>query len=333
MPQFQLLPPNPSFGSQLGAALGGGVSQGLSASLNSYLENKKQASMMKNLQEALGISPQTQQKSPLTDEQFTSQLPQIEQGIGRDLTPQDLDVLYKNMQAGRMGSPQQAQRGIGSLTPEKVIAASAIAEKAGFPHLGTAISSIYKGQEKKESEERAVFGEGAKEFWKKLGEKRDKLPNLKSSLEAQMNAVMRGDVDPFSRGHIADIAKSLGAPSSITAPLETPGSKEFKTGLKTYLSSTLKDAFRGATTGREIELAEGLLAQAGSTREGNLASLWLLQSQYMITEKEQQLATELRRQGYSPYEVPDMVAEQIEPYRKYLSSQYIEAIDSLSGKK
>lgn len=41
MPQIQVLPGVPSFGSQLGKALGGGLSQGISDSLKSFLDNKQ----------------------------------------------------------------------------------------------------------------------------------------------------------------------------------------------------------------------------------------------------------------------------------------------------
>lgn len=241
MPQFQMIPAAPSFGEQLGAALGGGLSQGLSASLNSYLENKKQASMMKNLQEALGIIPQAQQRPALSDEQFISQLPQIEQQLGRDLTSQDLDVLYKNMQGGSMQQrPQQVQGGLTNLTPEKVLAASAIAEKAGFPHLGTAITGLYQQQQKEASKERE------REFIPK----KEYIEHSAKENSAFLDEISQSEKDlPITQFSISMIEDSLGDAGKWAALkdrlAENSGFEGFRSAAGAELDSAIKNYFLG----------------------------------------------------------------------------------------
>jgi hypothetical protein len=328
-----VLPEVPSFGTQLARGLGGGLSQGIQQAgqllTQSALEKMKLSQKQKliNSIENGGMG-QGDQSTQVSEEQFLSALPQIEQALGRDLTPQDLNQLWEGLQGQQTQETQEKAEEDPFLKAKQYIAADL------DPRAALAEAKMKSHQKyEREKEERSLIGKGAETFWKEIADTREKLPFLQSSLDAQMDAVLKGDVDPFSRGHIADVAKSLGAPSSLVAALETPGSKEFKTGLKTYLSNSLKEAFRGTTTSKEIELIEGLLAQAGATQEGNLASIWLLQSQLMLQQEKIRLASSLRKQGVSGYEIPDIVDAQLDPFRKNLSDQYIQAIDHLRNKK
>jgi len=205
---------------------------------------------------------------------------------------------------------------------------------AGEHDLAHVASQEAKGEEKRRAEERSIYKKSAERYFENLDVKKEKLENSQLALDAQTQAVMEGDIDPWSRGHLASLARDLGAPESVAALLETPGSKEFKTGLKTYLSYTLKDAFRGTTTGREIQLAEGLLAQAGSSKEANMATLALLDAQNDINQKEIEIVNELKARGVSPYDIPDQVSEILKPYRKETSKEYMEFVRHLkeSGK-
>ena len=94
MPQFQVLPEAPGFGSQLGEALGGGIGQGISASLNQMLEQKKMTSLLESL--GLKGSQQTGGKA--------SQI------------------------SGQTASPSSS---ISNLTPDQVVAASLVNPQLG----------------------------------------------------------------------------------------------------------------------------------------------------------------------------------------------------------
>lgn len=186
---------------------------------------------------------------------------------------------------------------------------------------------------KREETERKPIEKSVESFFNKIQEDQEKIPGLELSLESMLDAVQRGDVDPFSSAHIADIATAFGAPESLTRAFQTPGSKEFNTARKSFLSSTLKDAFRGATTGKEIELAESLLAQVGVKPEANQAALFLLQSDLMVRQEKVRLTEEAREKGISNYKIPEYVNKNLKPFQKQLSTEYIEAIRELSKKK
>ncbi len=190
-------------------------------------------------------------------------------------------------------------------------------------------------KEFKEAEtiERKPTEEAVQKFFTDLGEDEKKLPELKNSLDTMLHSVNSGAIDPWTPSHLADIATAFGIPEDLTRAWQSMEAKQFHAARKTYLSNTLKEAFRGATTGREIDLAESLLAQVGTNREGNLAALFLQQSNLLIRDERIKLAREAQDQGMSNYDVPRYVAEKIEPFRKELSKEYFEALDSLKAER
>jgi hypothetical protein len=324
---------SPSFGEVISQGVGSGLAKGADIfqqlALQSMLEKQK-AHQRENLVQQLEGPGQS-----LTDK-FVQSAQHIKNTTGQELNNEEMNDLWDFLSKGAESQSPSSSMNDNYTKAKK-------AALAGEHDL----SSIYRSQAeqearkqreeerfkfKREESEKSIFKPALSEYFSKIEEQRDKLPLLESSLDAQLNSVLSGDVDPWSRGHVADIAKSLGVPSSVVAPLETPGSKGFKTGLKTYLSNTLKEAFRGTTTGREIDLAESLLAQAGVSKEGNLASIWLLQAQKDITQEKIRLADELREEGYPTQKIPKEVDKRLVAFRKNLTEEYMEALNELRKK-
>lgn len=198
----------------------------------------------------------------------------------------------------------------------------------GNQPLEHAISEAAKSEEKKVLEEKKVFTPSVEKYFTRIEETRDEIPQIKSSLEAEEASIMSGAVDPWSSGHMANMARYMGL-DMLAPTLETPGSKGFKTAQKTFLTTSLQNAFKGATTAKQINLVEQLLAEPGASREANLASLWLMQSNMMVDEMKLQIVDSLKSQGVSGYNIPALASRQLEPYRKQLSEQYTEALKEL----
>lgn len=185
MPQIQVLPANPSFGSQLGQALGGGLSQGIGAALSQMFEQKKQQSKINELMNALGLGAPSAKQSTQSAE-----IPQ---------------------------ASAPAEGGIGNLTPEKVLAASLI-----NPQLGTTLSNLYKTQQKKGEETQSELrgqealdrmsdlvkegrlGIGAKIRSKVPGEKGAKTAEQVGEFESLSGALEALLVDKVSRGTLSN---------------------------------------------------------------------------------------------------------------------------------
>ena len=184
MPQIQIIPGSPGFGSQLGAALGqglgGGINQGISFALSQMLEQKAQQQKTSQLLGALGLG---------------SAQPGLEAQAG--------------IETARPSSSKMP-----NLTQEQVLAGSII-----NPALAPALSSIYKNQQKEakdaQSEETAQhsldrmsellsqgkLGLGSKMKGKVFGgetaESVGEFESLSGALEAQL-------VDKVSRGTLSN---------------------------------------------------------------------------------------------------------------------------------
>lgn len=187
-----------------------------------------------------------------------------------------------------------------------------------------------RAEERKiEAEERQIEQKVYTGYLETVENDRLKLPQEELANEMITDAVINGDVDPFSSSHMSEILQQFGAPESLLRAMETPGSKEFKTGLKTFLGSTIKEAFRGTTSTIEIKLVEDMLAQVGATREANLAASWGLQVGTQIKRERLRLTDEAREQGISPGKVPAYVEKKMIPFRSELKDEYFEALKTL----
>lgn len=183
-------------------------------------------------------------------------------------------------------------------------------------------------------EDRALLNKPTEKFFDKVEEERGKIESEDFATDLILSGIYSGEVDPWSKAHWGEIAKSFGAPDSITNALfQTPGSKEFNTGIKTFLGSILKDTFRGNTTEREIKTAENLMAQVGVSRDGNLAAAYAMKSATEFKRERIRLTDELREQGVSPSKIPAAVDKMLQPYQKALKEEYFEFLDHLKEKK
>ena len=179
------------------------------------------------------------------------------------------------------------------------------------------------------SEDRKLLNKPAEKFFEKIEEDRERLEQEEFAGEMILSGIQTGDLDPWGKVHIGEIAKGFGAPEALVASLQTPGSKEFNTGRKQFLGSIIKDTFRGNTTQREIDIAEGLLAEVGVTREGNLAAAFALQAATDLKKERLRIADEEIAKGVSPSKIPAVVSKKMTAYAKQLKQEYFDAVEQL----
>lgn len=256
MPQIQIIPGAPGFGSQLGAALGqglgGGLSQGISAAINQMLEQKSQEQKTAQLLGALGLG-----------------------GSQQGLEPQ----------AG-IETPRASRSQMPGLSQEQILAASIM-----NPALAPALSSIYKTQQKEMQESQSektaqesldrmseLLAEGrlglgsklkAKAFGGETAEQVGEFESLSGALEALLvDKVSRGtlsnarfkyitetllpkpnDREATIRGKLKALSKELG--------LERPESLESKKLTKEAAQKILDQAKGDKEKARKIAKAQG----------------------------------------------------------------------------
>lgn len=203
---------------------------------------------------------------------------------------------------------------------------------AGEHELARTAMEEAKLQEKQKMADREILNIPAKKYVENAANYRQKSRNIDLALNAELDAILSGEVDPFSSGHIAQLMKDFGLPESLSSPLETVGSKEFKTGQKTFLTNTFQDAFRGATTTGQIALASSLLAEMGGTKEANLASLWLLKAQHDIENERIKLMDEEIEKGVPLSKITRVVEKRLDKFSKEINDEYFDALKELRGR-
>ncbi len=203
----------------------------------------------------------------------------------------------------------------------------------GSPELARVATEEAKMNQKqifeREKEDREILNIEPKKFMESIHVSREKARDIDRALSAELDSILSGEVDPFSSGHISEIIKQFDLPPALAAPLETVGSKSFKTGQKTFLTNTFKDAFRGATTKGQIELASSLLSETGAPKEANLATVFFLQAQHMIEKEKVRLTDEALEEGVPPHKLPRFVDRKLEIYAKDINDQYFESLEYL----
>ena len=172
MPGIQVLPQNPSFGSQLGQALGSGVSQGISQQLQSHYEQKQKQQQLSALLSALGIGPQEQ-----TMTQQAMGMPSVPQGQGQ--------------------RPPE-QKGI-NLSPESALA-GAIVNPSLAPILGTMLQGQEQRNFKREEAERAR----SEKLLEPHLQAQTAIPGRKLNLRVARQSIEEG-VGPLSGSNLAEI--------------------------------------------------------------------------------------------------------------------------------
>lgn len=256
------------------------------------------------------------------------------------LNPQFQQQMQPGMEGQPSSQPQPSPQNTADQLPIKAMQLYDLAAKAYGPQQANILAKGFiesqklgqKEQQTIRAEERALGRKSSEGFFEKVSSDRAKIPEEQLASDMILDAVKSGDIDPWSKAHLADIARSFGAPDALLTALETPGSKEFKTARKTFIGNTIKDAFRGTTTKIEINLAEDMLSEIGVSKEGNLASAWGLQAGLDIRKERVRLADQLIEQGVAPSKIPIAVDKLMEPYIRQVKDEYFEALKDLRKK-
>ena len=196
-------------------------------------------------------------------------------------------------------------------------------------YIGDLRKAELKEDAKVRESERELLQPANKAFFEDVQNIRNTVNEQELASEATINAIMSGETGTFSSANIGSFLEELGAPSSLRKAFETPGSKEFKSAGKTFLSSNMNDTFKGTTTGREIKIAEEIGAELGVNENANLASAVYQKVKIDIKREKLRLADEALEQGVSPSKVPSVVSKRLEPYIKKQKNKYFQIVETL----
>lgn len=281
MPEFQVLPAVPTFGSQLGQGLGqgfgSGLNEGLSMALSNMLERKKQEKKMSDIFSALGISPQQQNPS------------------GRSLVQSTENTSMKPLTAKAL-----------ELTPEKVAAVSMI-----DPNLGKVFATLHETQQRTSEKEKEFQRSRSTKYLDKISAAAEGLPERRIAVNSAKTAIQSGEMQPFGGDFWADV---LHAPQ-----LKSASGAALATAAKTNLIGSLSQ-ISGARPNQFIEQQiDRAFAKAGQTKEANMAQMDIIEAKLDIDEKVTELANQMadeyaQQLGYVPENIDREVQKAVKPY-------------------
>jgi hypothetical protein len=181
------------------------------------------------------------------------------------------------------------------------------------------------------AEERALGNEKAKKYLEHIETDRLKLPDEEFAVETIIGAIKSKELNPFSQAHFGEMFAALGAPEAFVRLFATPESQAFKTGLKTFIGNTVKEAFRGTTNTAELKLVEDMLAKVGQSEEANLAAGFALQAAVEMKKLRISITDQYLEAGVPPSKVAAVAEKALEPLRRQIKDEYFEALRELSG--
>lgn len=313
-----VLPKVKGFGEQLGESLGGGIQRGADFALQMGMEKFKQNQRKKLIEEIEGFSsqkPTQQQPSQEVNQQFLDALPEIENQLGRELTPQDLDQIWKNFTQIQSPSQKFAQEAQEDPVKELLMKQKKYAA-AGEHELARAAGEEAKIAEKRNIEEKRQSFEKEKEeraqsskYLEEVTKSRSDLLGQQSSLSAARQAVMEGKEglsgDFWANFfHVPELKSASGAALDAAA--------------KTHILTSMGNL----SGGRPNMFLEKQIGQAfampGGSKEANLAKLEILQSladmKQAELDKALEIATRFESQGRPvPGKIHRMALEEAMP--------------------
>lgn len=230
------------------------------------------------------------------------------------------------------GQQMQGMGGQQQPTPEQI----AFLEASPDPEekaMGQALRKNLEVQQGIEKENRAVLNKPAEKYLEQMAKYRESAPQAIEASDLMIDAILNDDVGYMSGPHFKEIAESFGVPSSILKKLETPGSKEFKSGRKELMGKIIRDSFRGTTSMREISLAEEMIAELGVEKDANLASALGTKIGWELKQIEADLSQKYADEGIQASKISSMTSKAMKEIRKQKWDDYYDFLKYLRAKE
>lgn len=323
-----VLPEVPSFGQQFARNLGAGVSQGVGNTADFYsklgvekLKDKQKRDLIQSIE---GGSYQVDPKQ--MKQAFLSELPKIEQELGRILDPKELDVLwngFQKMSSGNTQTVQSSQPGTQQQDPFKKAKLYEAAGERGLSNISLEEAKINQ-QERNEVSKRNF--DIAKDTLKRGETLAAELPYKQAALDNMIYALNNKDLSFFSPDNLAEMTGIEGFRSPEGAIFQAAG-KEF------FMSNLSRVGARGLNQWLERQLRT-LQPQIGKSNEANLVLSEIFQADLDVGKKEVELINSIaedyeNKYGYPPRNLSALVTKELSKYSLERQQQAKKQIESI----
>ena len=310
----QILQRPPSFGEMLGQGLGSGLGQGFAQAgqfatqigLEKYKQKQRQ-NLINQIEGSSGTNAQDM------SQKFLEALPQLEQQLGRELAPQDLDQIWNAMQ-------QQSQ--VDPFSKAKQYAA------AGEHDLSRVASDEAKLKQKISFEERKEAHALAKPTLERGRELEEDLPYKENALLTMQDAIASGNLGMLTLDNLAELTGIEG--------LRTPEGAAFKTASKEFFLGNLsRVGSRGLNQMMERVVLE-MAPLIGRSTEANLAVTEILGAENDVSRKEAELINDIgqsykQKHGHYPENLGHLVYKELRPYAQDRQKEALQKIDKIKS--
>lgn len=341
----QILPEVPSFGTQLARGLGSGISSGISQSVQFAQQmalekyKKKQRHELVDYIENQGKQPSQQRQQPFNqqsfDKEFIEALPNIEQALGRELIPEEIDKLYSHAQQLRGSGMQQPGQQMQEEDPFRKSKAYAVAGEHELARVET---------ERAKTQEKRRIAEEEREFLPK----KEYIQHAAKENIAFLDDISQIEKDlPTTEFSLAMVEDSLGNANKWSAfkdmLAEKSGFAGFRSASGAELDSGIKNYFLGDLTsikgGRANQFLEKQIRDAYpkagqdpiSNQKIQIGMKMKEQINRLKVEKTRELESQfLDKQGYLPSGFKSLVNKSIKSEVEKIEKQAIDTLHNMT---
>lgn len=328
-----VLPPTESFGAAIGRALGSAAH----SAAKGWADRRQEQAKIKRFQDIISPKQAPEVSNEDIKQKFLSALPEIEQNMGRELTPQDLDQIWQRMQPQQMGQALQGKQQ-SSMDPMAQYEAG-VAAGLDKPYLDVLKTKAEFGQQEKlaerkiqakeKAEERKEGAALAKPTLERGRELLEDLPYKENALAAVKDAIESGNLGMFSLDNLAEMTGIEGLRSPEGATFKT-ASKEF------FLGNLSRVGSRGLNQMMEKVVLE-MAPLIGRSTEANLAVTEILGAENDVTRKEAELIHDIgsdykEKHGHYPEDLAHRVYKELRPYAQQRQKDALAEVEKIKSR-
>lgn len=337
-----VLPKVKGFGEQLGESLGGGIQRGADFALQMGMEKFKQNQRKKLIEEIEGFSsqkPTQQQPSQEVNQQFLDALPEIENQLGRELTPQDLDQIWKNFTQIQSPSQKFAQEAQEDPVKELLMKQKKYAAAGEHELARSAASEADILEKRRISERKEEFAkeqkreerhsEISKETLKSASKIAESIPQKESALGGMIDALESKNLGFFTLDNLAEL-------TGIEA-FRSPEGAAFKAESKEFLMGNLsRIGAKGLNQWIEKQVNE-MSPKIGRSTEANLIVSEILKGEIDLQKKQveitNRIADEMEKEhGYVRRDLASQVQKETSEYAIDLQNRIKDKVETIKQK-
>lgn len=260
--------------------------------------------------------------------QFLEVLPHIEQAIGRELNPNDLDKIWAQMDESPAGQSLQ------KMQPQRQREEDPFQEAEDLALVGlTDVSKVAterakSSQKIKHEERKEAFGQ-AKPTLERGRQILEQLPSKETALEGMKESISSGNLGMFSLDNLAELTGLEG--------LRSPEGAMFKTQAKEFFLGNLSRIGAKGLNQMMERVVMDMSPLIGRSTEANLAVSEVLEAENDVGRKEAELINQLgqdykEKHGQYPEDLQYRVYKELSPYAKERQKEALKRIDKIKEK-